>query len=40
MIRVKIELPEKFIIVTEIPLKISDINYRGHLGNDSVLSIF
>jgi acyl-CoA thioesterase FadM len=39
MARVKIELPEKFIFSTEIPLRISDINYGGHLGNDSVLSI-
>lgn len=40
MTRIKIELPEKFIFITEIPLRISDINYGGHLGNDSVLSIF
>jgi acyl-CoA thioesterase FadM len=40
MSRVKIDLPENFIFITEIPLRISDINYGGHLGNDSVLSIF
>lgn len=40
MPRIKIELPDKFIFSTEIPLRISDINYGGHLGNDSVLSIF
>jgi len=39
MARVKIELPEKFIFKTEIPIRISDINYGGHLGNDAVLSI-
>ena len=39
MARIKIELPEKFIFSTEIPLRITDINYGGHLGNDSVLSI-
>ena len=39
MARIKIELPEKFIFSTEIPLRISDINYGGHLGNDAVLSI-
>jgi len=39
MARIKIELPKKFIFSTEIPLRISDINYGGHLGNDSVLSI-
>lgn len=39
MPRIKIELPEKFIYKTEIPIRITDINYGGHLGNDSVLSI-
>lgn len=40
MSRVKIDVPDKFIFSTEIPLRISDINYGGHLGNDAVLSIF
>lgn len=40
MTRIKIDLPKKFIFSTEIPLRITDINYGGHLGNDSVLSIF
>jgi len=39
MARVKLALPEKFCFATEIPLRISDINYGGHLGNDSVLSL-
>lgn len=39
MTRIKIELPEKFIFKTEIPIRITDINYGGHLGNDSLLSI-
>lgn len=39
MARVKIDIPEKFQFRTEIPIRISDINYGGHLGNDSVLSI-
>jgi len=39
MARVKIELPKEFIFKTEIPTRISDINYGGHLGNDAVLSI-
>ena len=37
--RIKIELPDKFIYKTEIPIRITDINYGGHLGNDSLLSI-
>lgn len=40
MSRIKIDLPTKFIFSTEIPIRISDVNYGGHLGNDSVLSIF
>ena len=39
MARIKIDLPVKFNYNTEIPIRISDINYGGHLGNDSVLSI-
>lgn len=39
MARVKLALPEKFCFETEIALRISDINYGGHLGNDSVLSL-
>ena len=39
MSRIKIEIPEKFIYRTEIPIRITDINYGGHLGNDALLSI-
>ena len=39
MARVKIELPEKFILKTEIVIRVSDLNYGAHLGNDSILSI-
>ena len=39
MARIKLQLPDKFTFSTEIPVRISDINYGGHLGNDSVLSI-
>lgn len=39
MPRIKIELPEKFIFKTELSIRITDINYGGHLGNDSVLSL-
>lgn len=39
MARVKIDIPEKFQFTTEIPIRIYDVNYGGHLGNDSVLSI-
>jgi len=39
MARAKLELPTNFAFLTEIPIRISDINYGGHLGNDAVLSI-
>ena len=39
MARVRIEFPKEFIFKTEIPIRIDDINYDGHLGNDAVLSI-
>jgi YbgC/YbaW family acyl-CoA thioester hydrolase len=39
MPRVKLDLPEHFPFSTEIPLRITDINYGGHLGNDALLSL-
>jgi acyl-CoA thioesterase FadM len=39
MARVKLSLPEAFGYATEIPVRISDVNYGGHLGNDAVLSL-
>ena len=39
MARVKLELPEAFGFSTEIPLRIGDINYGVHLGNDAVMSL-
>jgi YbgC/YbaW family acyl-CoA thioester hydrolase len=39
MSRIKLQLPATFAFSAEIPVRITDINYGGHLGNDSVLSI-
>lgn len=40
MSRVKIKFPdEKPLFTTTIPVRIGDINYGNHLGNDAVLSI-
>ena len=39
MTRTKLQLPKHFEFSTEIFVRINDINYGGHLGNDSVLSI-
>ena len=39
MSRIKIDLPSNFSFRVTIPVRITDINYGGHVGNDSVLSI-
>ena len=39
MARIKIELPAHFSFTTNIPVRITDLNYGGHVGNDTVLSI-
>ncbi len=39
MPRPRIALPESFPFSTEIPVRVADLNYGGHLGNDAVLSI-
>src|SRR5689334_15980176 len=39
MARIKIDLPEKFSFTTTIPVRITDINYGGHVGNDTILSL-
>ena len=39
MPRIKIELPDHFSFTTEIPIRITDLNYGGHVGNDTVLSL-
>jgi acyl-CoA thioester hydrolase len=39
MARIKLDMPDNYLFTAEIPLRISDINYGGHLGNDAVLSL-
>lgn len=39
MPRIRIERPTTFSFATEIPVRITDINYGGHLGNDALLSL-
>ena len=39
MARVKVALPDTFSFVTEIPVRITDLNYGGHLGNDALLGL-
>ena len=39
MERIKITLPETFPFTTSIAIRITDLNYGGHVGNDSFLSL-
>ncbi len=39
MARVKLEIPENKIAVVSIPVRITDINYGNHLGNDAFVAI-
>ena len=39
MARTRIEMPQHFDFCTNIPIRITDINYGGHVGNDAILSL-
>lgn len=39
MARINIELPATFLFTTHIPVRITDVNYGGHVGNDAILSL-
>jgi len=39
MPRTKLDLPAHFSFTTDVPVRITDINYGGHVGNDSMLSL-
>ena len=39
MARLHIDLPEKFNFATELAVRVSDLNYGGHVGNDSMLTL-
>jgi acyl-CoA thioester hydrolase len=39
MARIKIQLPDQFSFSYTIPIRITDINYGNHVGNDTILSI-
>ena len=39
MPRVKVSLPESFGFTTALPVRITDLNYGAHLGNDALLSL-
>ena len=39
MARIKLDLPQTFHFATTIPIRITDLNYGGHVGNDTILSL-
>ncbi len=39
MARVKLELPARLPFAIEIDVRVTDVNYGGHLGNDALLSL-
>jgi acyl-CoA thioester hydrolase len=39
MARVKLDIPAHKIFTTDIPVRITDINYGNHVGNDALVSI-
>ena len=39
MARIKLTIPAKKIFTATIPVRITDINYGNHLGNDALVSI-
>jgi acyl-CoA thioester hydrolase len=39
MARIKLQLPSHFSFTCQVPVRITDINYGGHVGNDTILTI-
>ena len=39
MARIKLDLPERFPFSTELRVRITDVNYGGHMGNDALLGL-
>lgn len=39
MARIKIDLPAKFLFSTNVEIRVTDLNYGNHLGNDALLGI-
>jgi acyl-CoA thioester hydrolase len=39
MARVKLDIPQNKIFATDIPVRITDINYGNHVSNDALVSI-
>lgn len=39
MERIKLNLPEAFLFSTTLAIRVTDLNYGGHAGNDTFLSL-
>jgi acyl-CoA thioesterase FadM len=39
MARIKLDLPERFPFATELRVRVTDVNYAGHVGNDALLGL-
>lgn len=39
MARIKLTVPDAFTFSAKIPIRITDLNYGAHVGNDTVLSL-
>ena len=39
MARVHLDLPDKFLFAAEVTVRVADLNYGGHVGNDTILTL-
>jgi acyl-CoA thioester hydrolase len=39
MARIQLDFPDAFVFETDIPVRVSDLNYGAHVGNDSILTL-
>lgn len=39
MARITIQLPDSFVFETDLTVRVSDLNYGNHVGNDSILTL-
>ena len=39
MARIHIELPDKFLFTAEVVVRVADLNYGAHVGNDTILTL-
>jgi acyl-CoA thioester hydrolase len=39
MARTEPDIPEKSVFTTELTVRVSDLNYGGHVGNDTMLTL-